>query len=87
LIIQTKWLPVWSQPPALEVTEAVIQELCDEFEFPRRSVTAKLRKLGFEVPKKPGAAPVFLGRTTEALSSFLSGNSGVILPKRLPKPL
>ena len=60
-----------------EVNEALIQELCDEFEFPRRSVTAKLRKLGFEVPKKPGAAPVFSAEETEALSSFLSGNSGV----------
>ena len=60
-----------------EVNEALIQELCDEFEFPRRSVTAKQRKLGFEVPKKPGAAPVFSAEETEALSSFLSGNSGV----------
>ena len=60
-----------------EVNEALIQELCDEFEFPRRSVTAKLRKLGFEVPKKPGAAPVFSAEETEALSSFLSDNSGV----------
>ena len=59
------------------VTEAVIQELCDEFEFPRRSVTAKLRKLGHDVPKKPGAAPVFSTEETEALSSFLSDNSGV----------
>ena len=59
------------------VTEDVIQELCNEFEFPRRSVTAKLRKLGFDVPKKPGAAPVFSPEETEALSSFLSDNSGV----------
>jgi hypothetical protein len=58
------------------VTEDVIQELCDEFEFPRRSVTAKLRKLGFDVPKKPGAAPVFSPEQTEALSAFLSDNSG-----------
>jgi len=54
----------------------LIQELCDEFEFPRRSVTAKLRKLGFDVPKKPGAAPVFSPEQTDALSSFLSDNSG-----------
>ena len=58
------------------VTEEVIQGLCDEFEFPRRSVTAKLRKLGFDVPKKPGAAPVFSPEETEALSSFLTSNSG-----------
>ena len=54
------------------VTEDVIEELCNEFEFPRRSVTAKLRKLGFDVPKKPGAAPVFSPEQTDALSSFLS---------------
>ena len=58
------------------VTEDVIEELCTEFEFPRRSVTAKLRKLGFDVPKKPGAAPVFSPEQTEALSAFLSDNSG-----------
>ena len=58
------------------VTEDVIEELCNEFEFPRRSVTAKLRKLGFDVPKKPGAAPVFSPEQTDALSSFLSSNSG-----------
>ena len=58
------------------VTEDVIEELCNEFEFPRRSVTAKLRKLGFDVPKKPGAAPVFSADQTEALSTFLSSNSG-----------
>ena len=40
------------------VTEDIIESLVDEFEFPRRSVTAKLRKLGYDVPKKPGAAPV-----------------------------
>jgi len=58
------------------VTEEVIQTLCDEFEFPRRSVTAKLRKLGFDVPKKPGAAPVFSPEQTDALRQFLSDNSG-----------
>lgn len=59
------------------VTEAVIQSLCDDFEFPRRSVTAKLRKLGFDVPKKPGDAPTFTPEETEALKSFLEENSGV----------
>ena len=47
-----------------------------EFDFPRRSVTAKLRKLGFDVPKKPGAAPVFSADETDALTSFLQENSG-----------
>ena len=58
------------------VTEEIIESLMDEFDFPRRSVTAKLRKLGYDVPKKPGAAPVFSADETDALSSFLEENSG-----------
>ena len=59
------------------VTEDVIETLMEDFGFPRRSVTAKLRKLGFDVPKKPGAAAVFSADETAELSEFLSGNSGV----------
>ena len=58
------------------VTEEIIESLMDEFDFPRRSVTAKLRKLGYDVPKKPGAAPVFSAEETDELSSFLEENSG-----------
>lgn len=58
------------------LTEASIQGLMDEFDFPRRSVTAKLRKLGYDVPKKEGAAPVFSAEETAALSEFLEANSG-----------
>ena len=58
------------------VTEEIIESLMSEFDFPRRSVTAKLRKLGYDVPKKPGAAPVFSADETDALSSFLEDNSG-----------
>ena len=58
------------------VTEEIIESLMAEFDFPRRSVTAKLRKLGFDVPKKPGAAPVFSADETDALTSFLQENSG-----------
>ena len=58
------------------VTEEVIETICAEFEFPRRSVTAKLRKLGVDVPKKPGAAPVFTPEETEELKKFLVANSG-----------
>jgi hypothetical protein len=58
------------------VTEEVIETLMNEFEFPRRSVTAKLRKLGYDVPKKPGTAPVFSAEETDALSAFLQDNSG-----------
>ena len=56
--------------------EAKIEALMADFEFPRRSVTAKLRKLGFEVPKKPGAAPIFSAEETEALGDYLQANSG-----------
>jgi len=58
------------------VTEDIIESLMGEFDFPRRSVTAKLRKLGYDVPKKPGAAPVFSAEETDALASFLTANSG-----------
>lgn len=58
------------------ITEEAIEALMTEFDFPRRSVTAKLRKLGVEVPKKPGAAPIFSADETEALGEFLADNSG-----------
>jgi len=58
------------------LTEDTIEALMTEFDFPRRSVTAKLRKLGYDVPKKPGAAPVFSAEQTEALAAFLQENSG-----------
>ena len=58
------------------VTEEIIENLMEEFDFPRRSVTAKLRKLGYDVPKKPGAAPVFSADETDALKSYLEDNSG-----------
>jgi len=58
------------------VTEESIEGLMNEFDFPRRSVTAKLRKLGYDVPKKPGAAPVFSAEETDALAAFLEANSG-----------
>ena len=58
------------------VTEESIEGLMEEFDFPRRSVTAKLRKLGYDVPKKPGAAPVFSAEETDALASYLESNSG-----------
>lgn len=59
------------------VTEEVIESLCESFGFPRRSVTAKLRKLGRDVPAKPQAAPVFSAEETEELREFLTNNAGV----------
>lgn len=58
------------------VTEDIISQLCDEFEFPRRSVTAKLRKQGFDVPHKPKAAPTFSDEETNELRDFLEANDG-----------
>lgn len=59
------------------INEELIESLCEEFGFPRRSVTAKLRKLGLEVPAKPKAQPVFSAEETEELRSFLTQNAGV----------
>lgn len=59
------------------VTEEIITQICEEFEFPRRSVTAKLRKQGFDVPHKPKEALKFSEAETEALRNFLESNSGV----------
>lgn len=59
------------------INEDIITSLCEEFDFPRRSVTAKLRKLGFDVPTKPKAAPAFDEAETAALTEFLEANSGV----------
>lgn len=59
-----------------EITEESIESLMTEFDFPRRSVTAKLRKLGYDVPKKPGAAPIFSADETAALGEYLNDNSG-----------
>lgn len=56
--------------------EAAIEGLMADFDFPRRSVTAKLRKLGHDVPKKPTQAPVFSADETEALKDFLEANDG-----------
>jgi len=59
------------------VTEDIISQICEEFEFPRRSVTAKLRKQGYDVPHKPKAAPTFTEEETNELRDFLEANYGV----------
>jgi hypothetical protein len=65
------------------VTEEIIENLMGEFDFPRRSVTAKLRKLGYDVPKKPGAAPVFSAEETAELSEYLQANSGTMTAEEI----
>lgn len=58
------------------VTEEIIEQLCADFDFPRRSVTAKLRKKGYDVPHKPKVAPTFTEDETAELREFLEANSG-----------
>jgi len=58
------------------LNEDVINEICEEFGFPRRSVTAKLRKLGYDVPLKPKAALVFSEEETNSIREFLEQNAG-----------
>lgn len=65
------------------VTEEIVQALCEEFEFPRRSVTAKLRKLGADVPLKPKAAPTFSEEETTELRDFLEANDGVFTAEEI----
>lgn len=65
------------------VTEEVIEALCTEFEFPRRSVTAKLRKQGYDVPHKPKQPLLFSEQETEDLRAFLEANSGVFTAEEI----
>lgn len=58
------------------LTEAKIESLMTEFDFPRRSVTAKLRKMGFDVPTKPKEALKFSDEETNELREYLEANSG-----------
>lgn len=65
------------------VTEEIITQLCEEFEFPRRSVTAKLRKQGYDVPHKPKAAPTFTEEETTELREFLEANDGAFTAEEI----
>jgi hypothetical protein len=65
------------------VTEDIITQLCEEFEFPRRSVTAKLRKQGYDVPHKPKAAPTFSEDETTELRDFLEANDGAFTAEEI----
>jgi hypothetical protein len=72
---------------ATGVTEEIITQLCDEFEFPRRSVTAKLRKQGYDVPHKPKAAPTFTEDETQELSAFLEANDGTFTAEEIAEQI
>ncbi len=58
-----------------EVTEESIEALMQETGYPRRSVTAKLRSMGRDVPTMT-EAPKFTADETKALSEFLTSHSG-----------
>lgn len=58
------------------VPEATIEALMEEFQFPRRSITAKIRLKGFEVATKEPKAPVFNEEETAELVEFLNANHG-----------
>jgi hypothetical protein len=58
------------------VTDEMIEGFEKEFGHPRRSITAKLRKEGFEVPKKSGAPHVFDENESAALKQYLLDHSG-----------
>lgn len=66
------------------LTEENIQKLVDELGYPRRSVTAKARKLGYEdLPSKPKDAPTFSAEETAALVEFLNSNSGELTAEQI----
>lgn len=69
----------------VDVTEEHIQGFVDEFGFPRRSVAAKLRKMGFDVPTKEKAAPRFSAEETAALIDFLNDNKGEMTSEQVSK--
>jgi predicted transcriptional regulator len=64
------------------VTDEIVKSLADELQFPTRSVSAKLRSLGFDVPKKV-EAPKFSAEETEAFKSFLVSNSGKLTSEEI----
>jgi len=65
------------------IDEGKIQSLVDEFEFPRRSVTAKARKLGFTVPKKAGEPHKFNEQETADLVELLDDNKGELTAEEI----
>ncbi len=65
------------------IDEGKIQSLVEEFDFPRRSVTAKARKLGFTVPKKQGEPPKFDEQETADLVELLETKKGSLTAEEI----
>lgn len=65
------------------VTEEQLQSLIENLGYPRRSVAAKLRKMGYEVPTTPKAVPTFNAEESEYLASYIADNHGVFTAEEL----
>lgn len=61
---------------ATAVTKAQVDELATSLETSSRSVSSKLRKLGYEVEKASEAPKAFSDEDSEALRDFLEGHDG-----------
>lgn len=64
------------------VTEEDVVDLMAEFDVPRRSLTAKMRKEGFDVPKKI-KVPTFTVEETATLEEFMDAHAGQYTAKEL----
>lgn len=59
------------------VTRATVAEVAEELETSTRSISSKLRKLGFEVELASAAPRAFSDEVTVELRNFVTNNSGV----------
>jgi hypothetical protein len=66
------------------VTEDLVKSLAAELDFPTRSVSAKFRSMGFDVPKKT-EAPKFTAEETQAFTNYLTSNSGNLTAEEISK--
>lgn len=64
------------------VTEETVKALETEFGFVRRSITAKLRSLGYTVPST-AEGPKFTAEETEALKNFLNSNNASLTAEEI----
>lgn len=58
------------------VSRATVAELADELQTSTRSISSKLRKLGYEVELASATPRAFSDDVTEALRNFVTSNSG-----------
>ncbi len=66
------------------VTLEAVDALAKELNFPTRSVSAKLRSMGFEVPSKQ-EAPKFNAEETKAFGDFVTSHSGQLTADEISK--